>query len=97
MGISASIICNYPNILLFSLEKRIVPRFAVMQVLMSRCVIQKQLNLYTLLVGSELNFLNKFVTKYEEVVPELLMAYQGKGEHVMLELGSEEVGRAVKL
>ncbi|KAH7836955.1 hypothetical protein Vadar_007814 [Vaccinium darrowii] len=67
-----------PNILLYSLGKRIIPRCSVLQILVSRSMIDKSVMVSSLLVMTEGDFLEKFMTNYKDEVPELLDAYQGK-------------------
>ncbi|KAH7838589.1 hypothetical protein Vadar_028700 [Vaccinium darrowii] len=67
-----------PNILLYSLGKRIIPRCSVLQILVSRSMIDKSVMVSSLLVMTEGDFLEKFITNYKDEVPELLDAYQGK-------------------
>lgn len=78
MGWQSSAIARCPTVLLFSLEKRIIPRCSVIQVLQLKGLIKKDVSLSTLLLPVEEYFLKKFVTKYEEEVPELLGVYEGK-------------------
>ncbi|XP_077249362.1 uncharacterized protein LOC143888857 [Tasmannia lanceolata] len=80
MNCKPPFISKYPNILAFSLEKRIVPRCSVLQVLMSKGLIKKDLCLSPVLTASEKKFLEKFVIKNQERVPEILSVYQGKME-----------------
>ncbi|XP_077248871.1 uncharacterized protein LOC143888366 [Tasmannia lanceolata] len=73
-----SFLSKHPNFLLFSLEKRIRPRCSVLQVLMSEDILKKDLNLSSALQLSEKEFMEKYVTKNKERVPEILSVYQGK-------------------
>ncbi|XP_077249366.1 uncharacterized protein LOC143888860 [Tasmannia lanceolata] len=73
-------ISKYATILSFSLEKRIIPRCSVVQVIMSKGLIKKDLYLASMSIRSEKKFLQKFVIKNLERVPELLSIYQGKME-----------------
>ncbi|KAA8543140.1 hypothetical protein F0562_021365 [Nyssa sinensis] len=78
MGWESRTISRTPAILFFSLEKRIIPRCSVIQVLTSKGLIKKDFSLNTVLVPAEKCFLKKFVTKYEKEVPQLLRVYQGE-------------------
>ncbi|XXG44385.1 hypothetical protein AAC387_Pa01g4206 [Persea americana] len=97
LGIKASDICQCPNILLLSFEMRIVPRCAVMQVLVSRNLIRKDFCLSSVMSCNELDFLRKFVTKYQEEAPEALMAYQGRRGLLGSDIRSEDCGETVML
>ncbi|XP_050203860.1 transcription termination factor MTERF8, chloroplastic [Mercurialis annua] len=77
MGLSSKVIADCPVVLFFSLEKRIIPRCRVIQVLMNRGLV-KDVSLATVLIRVEGFFLERFVTKFEEEVPQLLSVYQGK-------------------
>ncbi|KAF8408734.1 hypothetical protein HHK36_004802 [Tetracentron sinense] len=78
MGLKSSVIANCPSILLLSLEKRIIPRCSVVQVLLSKGLIEKDFSISTLLIPSEERFLKKYVTKYLVEVPQLVEVYHGK-------------------
>ncbi|RWR81364.1 Mitochodrial transcription termination factor-related [Cinnamomum micranthum f. kanehirae] len=97
LGTKASDICQCPNVLLLSFERRIVPRCAVMQVLISRNLIRKDFSLNSVMLCNELDFLRKFVTKYQEEAPEALMAYQGRRAPLGSDIGSEDCGETVML
>ncbi|XP_077248867.1 transcription termination factor MTERF8, chloroplastic-like [Tasmannia lanceolata] len=80
MNYKPSSISKYADILALSLEKRIVPRCSVLQVLMSKGLIGKDLCLSPVLRPNEKKFLEKFVIKNLQRIPELLRVYQGKME-----------------
>lgn len=64
MGWLSQDIAKRPEILLYSLEKRIVPRCSVVQVLLSRGLIKKDLCPCSLLVLGETQFKKSYVTKF---------------------------------
>ncbi|OVA02267.1 Mitochodrial transcription termination factor-related [Macleaya cordata] len=70
-------ILYHPAILRFSLEKRIVPRCAVLEILYSKGIKRKKLIMSTVLNMSEEEFLKKFVIQYRETAPEVMKAYEG--------------------
>ncbi|KAJ7972917.1 Mitochondrial transcription termination factor family protein [Quillaja saponaria] len=78
MGWPSGMIARCPVVLFFSLEKRIKPRCLVVKVLSLKGLIKKTLSLTTVLLPVEKLFLEKFVIKYEEDVPQLLSVYHGK-------------------
>ncbi|XWS31678.1 hypothetical protein CRYUN_Cryun23aG0096600 [Craigia yunnanensis] len=78
MGWPSRVIAQCPVILFFSLEKRIIPRCSVFQILLSKGLIKKDFSLATVLLPVEKRFLERFVIKYQEEAPELLSVYQGK-------------------
>lgn len=75
---SLSYLSQRPYFLLRSLKRRVIPRCSVMQVLWSRGILSKVAKLSTILMISEEDFLQKYVTKYEAEVPELQAAYCGE-------------------
>ena len=86
MGRSAADIARYPLVLSFSLEKRIIPRCSVFQILLAKGSLKKDLSPSTLLKYSERYFLEKFVIKFQDDIPQLLDVYWGKTN--LLEIGS---------
>ncbi|XP_059438914.1 transcription termination factor MTERF15, mitochondrial-like [Corylus avellana] len=84
--LSANIAIN-PAVLSFSLEKRIMPRFSVIQILVAKDLVKNDLSLSTILLPNERRFLEKFVIKYQDDIPQLLNVYQGKKD--VLEVGSQ--------
>lgn len=85
-------IARNPMVLSLSLEKRIIPRFSVIQVLLSKGLIRKDFHIGTVWLRSEKHFLISFVTKYQEDVPQLLSIYQGKMSLSELGFGFEHGG-----
>ncbi|XAR50760.1 hypothetical protein NMG60_11005179 [Bertholletia excelsa] len=75
-NLSPSQLSERPNILLYSLEKRIIPRCSVLQVLASRNLIQKSISIVTLLLLTEKKFHQTFVSEYMDEIPEVLDAYK---------------------
>jgi mTERF domain-containing protein len=82
---SANIAIN-PAVLFFSLEKRIMPRFSVIKILVAKDLVKNDLSLSSFLKPNERSFLEKFVIKYQDDIPQLLNVYQGKKD--LLEVGS---------
>ncbi|KAM7258058.1 hypothetical protein ACFE04_013799 [Oxalis oulophora] len=76
LGLDSSAIRKCPCMIGFSLKKRITPRASVIQVLLSKGLIDKFAVTGTAFVCSEESFLNKFVVKYEDKVPNLSMIYK---------------------
>ncbi|XP_077248869.1 transcription termination factor MTERF8, chloroplastic-like isoform X2 [Tasmannia lanceolata] len=90
MDLKPSFLCKHPNFLLFSLEKRTRPRCSVLQVLMSKDILKEDLKLPTALQLSDEEFMERYVTKNKERVPEILSVYQGKTAVIGLDIGSKE-------
>jgi mTERF domain-containing protein len=75
-----SLISKNPILLRLSLEKRIIPRCSVLQLLMSKGLIKEYTCIYHIFGMSENKFLEKFVSKYQNEVPDVVRAHQGKIE-----------------
>ncbi|KAK1369189.1 Mitochodrial transcription termination factor-related protein [Heracleum sosnowskyi] len=69
---------NNPAVLVYSLEKRIIPRCSVLQVLVSKNSTSKSYMLSTIFAMSERKFIENFVTAHKDEVPGVVEAYQGK-------------------
>ena len=78
MGRDSSLIAHRPILLGFSLEKRIIPRHSVAQVLLSKGLINEDFSLTILFESSEMKFLRKFVYPYKDEAPQLFNLYQEK-------------------
>ncbi|RWR79673.1 Mitochodrial transcription termination factor-related [Cinnamomum micranthum f. kanehirae] len=88
LGWKPSAVSKYPNILLLSIDKRIVPRCSVVCLLMSEGLVKKDLRIYSVLQLNENSFYEKFVSEFQEGVPKVLKAYEGK-----MEVGWEKEGQ----
>ncbi|GMY13135.1 transcription termination factor MTERF6, chloroplastic/mitochondrial-like [Fagus crenata] len=77
-GLRPSDVARCPNLFLTSLEKRMIPRCAVLQVLMSQGLVSKNINLVWQLNHSKQIFDKKFLTPFMEEAPAVIEAYQGK-------------------
>ncbi|KAK1277281.1 hypothetical protein QJS04_geneDACA003513 [Acorus gramineus] len=77
-GLGLSIISSSPRLLTCSLEKTIIPRYSVMRVLMSHGLVSQDMHLSTIFCSKEEKFLEKYVIKYQDKVPQVLQAYRGK-------------------
>ncbi|OMO87114.1 Mitochodrial transcription termination factor-related protein [Corchorus olitorius] len=75
IGWKSSFVAHRPFVLLYSLGKRIIPRYSVLQVLLSKGFIKKQISVQ-FLIWSEKEFLARFVTPYEDL--HLLKLYKEK-------------------
>ncbi|KAJ6672688.1 CGI-12 PROTEIN-RELATED [Salix viminalis] len=72
-------IAEHPNLLMYSLEKRLIPRALVLHFLLRNKLIAKKPNLNTLFVYSEKLFLEKFVNCFDEA-PHLLKLYRDQSD-----------------
>ncbi|KAL9677109.1 hypothetical protein QQ045_005336 [Rhodiola kirilowii] len=79
MGVEPSDIARLPNVLLYSLENRIVPRGSVIQLCVSKGLIEiKDCNVLVALMISEEQFLKLYVKKQKEIFTELMEIYSTK-------------------
>ncbi|KAK9135139.1 hypothetical protein Syun_014469 [Stephania yunnanensis] len=69
---------KYPNLLGLCLEKRIFPRWLVIQRLLSKGLVKDAVNICSVLKMTETEFLQKFLVKYGNEALEILKLYQGK-------------------
>ncbi|KAG6700433.1 hypothetical protein I3842_08G111900 [Carya illinoinensis] len=84
-----SMISKSPNVLLHSLEKRIIPRCSVMQVLMLNGLIKEDIGIVSMVTMAEKKFMLQFVSKYKNEVPDVVRAHQGKIEFQGLPMAME--------
>ncbi|CAB4268617.1 unnamed protein product [Prunus armeniaca] len=79
MGWGTSDILKYPVLLCLSFEKRVLPRWSILQVLIAKGVITKSKKTTAkAFMQTEDKFVSEFVNGYEEHAPELLEMYQKK-------------------
>lgn len=81
-----------PSVLTYSLEKRIIPRCSVIRVLLSKGLINEETQICSsyLVIRSNKSFLDTFVTKHLDQVPQLLNIFLGKMTIGELGLGFEK-------
>ncbi|CAL9180437.1 unnamed protein product [Musa hybrid cultivar] len=72
VGCTPSFIADKSYLLLFSLQKRVIPRFRVTEMLKSKGLLTGQAKFTYILALSDTKFLEKFVLPHKENVPELL-------------------------
>ncbi|RVW96943.1 hypothetical protein CK203_032268 [Vitis vinifera] len=77
MKLKPSAIATYPRLLLYSFDARIRPRFNVLNILASKKLLKKHKKIAWLLTQSEASFLNNYVIKYVDQVPDLMELYRG--------------------
>ncbi|XP_059439091.1 transcription termination factor MTERF15, mitochondrial-like [Corylus avellana] len=87
MGLPSANIARNPKVLFYSLEKRIMPRFSVIQILQAKGLVKNDLSSGSIILPSERCFVEKFLIKFQDDVPELLNVYQGKMD--LIEVGSQ--------
>ncbi|THU52681.1 hypothetical protein C4D60_Mb10t06490 [Musa balbisiana] len=72
VGYTPSFIADQSNLLLYSLQKRVIPRFRVTEMLKLKGLWTGKYKFTSILVFSDTKFLEKFVLPHKENVPELL-------------------------
>ncbi|KAG6683922.1 hypothetical protein I3843_12G037600 [Carya illinoinensis] len=87
-----SMISNCLYLLQHSLEKRIIPRCSVMQVLMLKGLIKEDIGFFGMVTMAEKEFMVRFVSKYQNEVPDVVRAHQGKIEFQGLPIAMEIAG-----
>ncbi|XP_068304272.1 transcription termination factor MTERF15, mitochondrial-like [Pyrus communis] len=76
MGWQPADVAGSPTVVTYSLEKYIIPRCSVIRILLSKGLISKgEFTLGTFIMNPKSYFLNRFVIKYQEQVPELLSIF----------------------
>ncbi|GAB2289520.1 hypothetical protein Dimus_023830 [Dionaea muscipula] len=78
LGYEIGYLAERPTLLSFSMEGRILPRYAVMQVLQERNLLRRNPSIYTYLNRTEFRFLDAYVLPFKDELPELYEAYTGK-------------------
>ncbi|KAG4921033.1 hypothetical protein JHK82_049971 [Glycine max] len=81
MGLPSEDIAHYPQVLTYSFEKRIIPRFSVIKILCSKGLLKKDLHFSSFMCLTEENFLKKFVIKFQDDLPLLSDVYKGLFNH----------------
>ncbi|KAL6134664.1 hypothetical protein ACLB2K_066892 [Fragaria x ananassa] len=93
MGWEPALVGASPSVLTYSLEKWTIPRCSVIRVLLLKGLIMKgEYSLGGTVTTSKSYFLDRFVIRYQEQVPELLNIFQGKMSLADVGLGFEETG-----
>ncbi|XP_068657650.1 transcription termination factor MTERF9, chloroplastic-like [Aristolochia californica] len=76
MKLDSKELCKYPVLFMYGLEKRIIPRFTIIEVLKSKELITRDKKFLSAFCLPEKNFLDRFVTKYVDRIPDLMELYQ---------------------
>ncbi|KAG6488698.1 transcription termination factor MTERF6, chloroplastic/mitochondrial-like [Zingiber officinale] len=87
VGCTPPLIAKNPSLLGFSLKKRMIPRFRVVEMLKSKRLWTVKCKFTTLLTFSDKKFVEKFVIPYKEKVPEVVKILEGQ-EEILLALHS---------
>ncbi|KAL4557666.1 hypothetical protein LXL04_035852 [Taraxacum kok-saghyz] len=71
LGYTATYLATHPKLLVYSLEKRVMPRYKVLEILKEKKLLKNKLSLCSVVALSESNFVRDFVAPYNEFVPHL--------------------------
>ncbi|PON50878.1 Mitochodrial transcription termination factor [Trema orientale] len=77
VGFQKSVLIRTPSLLMHGMEKRVIPRYKVLQVLKSKRLFKNKPSFYTILHYKEAKFLEEFILKFRDDAEELLEAYKG--------------------
>ncbi|PQP98064.1 transcription termination factor MTERF6 chloroplastic/mitochondrial [Prunus yedoensis var. nudiflora] len=81
LNMKPSMISKNPDLLLLSLEKRIIPRCSVLQLLLSQGFIKEDVIKFPyVLKMTDKSFRQRILSKYEAAAPDIVKAYKGKIE-----------------
>ncbi|GJZ55516.1 transcription termination factor MTERF5, chloroplastic-like protein [Tanacetum coccineum] len=89
IGYGGEYLSTHPKLFVYSLEKRVIPRYKVLASLKENNVLKNKLSLYTVVALSEEKFVTDFVLPYREVVPCLYESYTNAIGQKNLMLASE--------
>ena len=88
LGLQHVIAC--PQLLTYSIDKRLLPRYNVLKILESKKLIKKDLKIKNLLKINEKEFLKNYVYKYVDDIPGLLDLYGGADKAKKIHLMTEK-------
>ncbi|GFQ03336.1 hypothetical protein PHJA_002477400 [Phtheirospermum japonicum] len=83
LGRNARSVAKCPYIIFYNMERRIVPRCSVVHLLSTNGLVKKNWSLSTVLCPAEKVFLNRYVTRFKEELPELYDIYLSKKAKVV--------------
>ncbi|TVU11344.1 hypothetical protein EJB05_44926, partial [Eragrostis curvula] len=78
VGLEVPYIVQRPALIMYSLERRLLPRHCLLKVLREKGLLSVEYSYYTTALMSEKHFEQKFVLPYKDVVPGLADSYASK-------------------
>ncbi|XP_073143548.1 transcription termination factor MTERF8, chloroplastic-like [Henckelia pumila] len=75
--LNKSVIVASPYILMYSMEKRILPRHRVLQMVKSRRLERRLPSISTMLCLSDESFMERYILKFKDDAKELMLVYKG--------------------
>ncbi|XP_024970318.1 transcription termination factor MTERF2, chloroplastic-like [Cynara cardunculus var. scolymus] len=82
LGYTAAYLATHPKMLVYSLEKRVMPRNSVLEILKEKKLLKYNFSLCSVVALSEVKFLDDFVLPYCDFVPHLYEAYPNATGHL---------------
>ncbi|KAJ4950074.1 hypothetical protein NE237_026906 [Protea cynaroides] len=83
IGFEKTVLVHRPTFLMHSLEKRVIPRYRVFEILKSKRLLKKRQSFIQALDLTEEKFIDKFLSRFKDDAEELLVAYK-EGKSVPL-------------
>lgn len=77
IGVDLQVLVQNPGLLMFSIERRVLPRHRVIGILQSKMLLKKDPAMVNLIVMAERVFLRKYILKFEHIAELLLVSYKG--------------------
>ncbi|KAJ8625562.1 hypothetical protein MRB53_034092 [Persea americana] len=77
LGDDRTALIRCPACLMYSIEKRVLPRWRAVGILRSKMLLKKDPSFVNVIQISEAEFLQKYILKFGDVADELLLAYKG--------------------
>ena len=75
VGLEIPYIAQRPVLLMYSLERRLIPRHHLIKILNAKGMLSDKFDLYSVFALSEKKFLDRFMNPYKHMVPGLADAY----------------------
>ncbi|KAL6562639.1 hypothetical protein OROGR_003646 [Orobanche gracilis] len=71
-----SVLVGVPIILGFSMEKRVIPRYKILEMIKSRCLLEKETSFVGVLFLTDKQFVEKYIMRFTDDAKELQIAYE---------------------
>nr|GEV59501.1 transcription termination factor MTERF5, chloroplastic-like [Tanacetum cinerariifolium] len=89
VGFEKEVLVRRPNVLMLSLEERVIPRYNVLNVIMKKRLLKKRPKFSNVTWLPEAQFLEKYVLKNRDYAEELLLVYKGGDSMALKEQNTE--------
>ncbi|CAN4122190.1 unnamed protein product [Withania somnifera] len=81
LGLKPAYLASHPTLLMFSMEKRVLPRLEIMRSLVEKKLYDEDYNLYTVLLPSEQKFYQVYVLAHKDKMPDVCEQYNKIQQH----------------